>query len=143
MALPRTYTVTDMRHAFGVTARALRHYEAKGLLAPARQDMARLYSARDRARLALILDGRRAGFKLAEIRDWLDLYDQDEAHLTQMATSVAKFRRRIAELEVQKRDLDRAAESLRTACGAIEARLGALRPDLLRQSLEAAQGPPA
>lgn len=135
-----TYSVTDIRRAFGVTARALRHYEAMGLLSPDRQNMMRVYSTRDRARVALIVDGRRAGFKLAEIREWLDLYDKDDAHLTQMMTSVAKFRRRIAEIEAEKRKLDLAAENLRSACGAIEARLGAIRPDLLQQTIEALHG---
>ena len=69
------YSITDLAAEFGVTARALRFYEDEGLIAPERIGLARVYSKRDRARLAWILRGKRVGFSLAEIREMIDLYD--------------------------------------------------------------------
>lgn len=114
-----------------MTARALRFYEDRGLLQPARHGLSRVYSVRDRARLQLIMRGKRVGFSLAEIGDLLDLYDKDDQHAAQMAASVAQFRRRIAALEAQKVDIELSIDDLRAACAGIEARLGQIRPDLL------------
>ena len=116
---------------FGVTARALRFYEDRGLLHPGRSGQQRVYSARDRARLQLILRGKRAGFSLTEIGEFLDLYNKDDQHAHQMAAAVALFRRRIAALEAQKADIELSIEDMRTACDDIEARLAEVRPDLL------------
>ena len=109
----------------------MRFYEDRGLLHPARQGQARIYSGRDRARLQLILRGKRVGFSLTEIGDLLDLYDKDDHHAVQMAASVAQFRRRITALEAQKVDIELSIADLRAACDAIETRLGEVRPDLL------------
>lgn len=128
----RTYTIRQLCNEFGVTARALRFYEDKGLLNPARNGLNRVYSARDRARLLLIVRGKRVGFSLAEIREMLDLYDVDDTHATQMAASLVKFRRRIRALESQKVEIELAAEGLRMACSGMEARLAQVRPDLLK-----------
>jgi DNA-binding transcriptional MerR regulator len=127
----RTYTIRDLCNAFAVTPRSLRFYEDKGLLSPERVGLNRVYSNRDRARLQLILRGKRVGFTLAEIREMLDLYDADEMHAKQMAVSVAKYRKRIAELEAQRIDIDLAIQALRTSCSALEARLGRIDPELL------------
>ena len=127
----RTFTIRQLCAEFGVTPRSLRFYEDKGLLNPARDGLNRVYAVRDRARLQLILRGKRVGFSLAEIRDMLDLYDRDDMHKTQMATSVAKFRQRIVELEAQKRDIDLAIADLRAGCTDLEARLAEVRPERL------------
>ena len=127
----RTFTIRQLCVEFAVTARALRFYEDRGLLHPRRQGQHRLYSVRDRARLQLILRGKRAGFSLAEIGEFLDLYDKDDQHAHQMAAAVALFRRRIAALEAQKADIELSIEDMRTACDGIEARLAEVRPDLL------------
>jgi DNA-binding transcriptional MerR regulator len=95
-----------MRAAFGVTARALRHYEAKGLIAPLRVGEKRLYGRRDRARLTLILRGRRFGFGLEEIAELLALYDLGDGQATQMAQTLAKAEERRAALAAQRADLD-------------------------------------
>lgn len=129
--LKRTYTIRQLCNEFGVTPRALRFYEDKGLLAPSRQGMNRVYSHRDRARLQLILRGKRVGLSLTEIRDLLDLYDQDASGATQMASSLTKFRERIVALEAQRADIDKAIEDLRRNVAAMEARLAEIRPDLL------------
>ncbi len=74
----QSYSITDLAEEFGVTARALRFYEDEGLISPERQGLARIYSRRDRARLAWILRGKRVGFSLTDIREMIDLYDADE-----------------------------------------------------------------
>lgn len=141
MSAERTFTIRQLCREFAVTPRALRFYEDKGLLSPTRSGMNRVYSPRDRARLLLILRGKRVGFSLSEIREMLDLYDEDDIHVTQMATSITRFRKRIVELEAQKVEIGLAIEGLRTTCSAVEARLGELRPDLLKSAIEAADLP--
>ena len=89
-----TYTIGELAREFGVTARALRFYEDKGLLDPARDGQNRVYSARDRARLQLIVRGKRVGFSLVEIRQMLDLYDLGDNQRAQIRASYNKFQRR-------------------------------------------------
>jgi DNA-binding transcriptional MerR regulator len=127
----RTYTIRQLCREFAATPRALRFYEDKGLLSPARQGMNRIYSARDRARLLLILRGKRVGFSLSEISEMLDLYDRNDGGATQMATSLGKFRERVAALKTQRDDIDGAIETLEEGCVWLEARLAEVRPDLL------------
>ena len=102
----RTYTITELCDEFGVTARALRFYEDEGLISPQRQGLARIYSWRDRARLAWILRGKRVGFSLAEIREMIDLYDVGDGRSTQKQFTLERCLERIALLEDQKRDID-------------------------------------
>ena len=118
-----TFTITQLCREFGATARALRYYEDQGLLSPARQGMARIYSYRDRARLQLILNGKRVGLSLAEIRDILDLYGQGDGEVAQNAQALRKFRERIAAFERQRQDIDEAIEELRVASSRLEQRL--------------------
>lgn len=127
----RTYTIRQLCNEFKVTPRSLRFYEDKGLLAPTRQGLNRIYSNRDRARIQLILRGKRVGFSLSEIRDMLDLYDKDEMHAAQAATSLTKFRKRIAELQAQKIEIDHAIQNLKDTCGVLEAQLAKVNPELL------------
>ena len=106
------FTITDLAAEFGVTPRALRFYEDEGLIAPDRRGTARIYSHRDRARLAWILRGKRVGFSLAEIREMIDLNDIGDGRNTQRAVTVARCRARIEALEAQKRDIDAAIAEL-------------------------------
>src|ERR1017187_730397 len=119
----RTYAIRQLCVEFKVTARALRFYEDKGLLSPAREGQNRIYSHRDRARLILILRGKRVGLSLAEIRDLLDLYKADDSGATQLTTSVRKFRERIVALEAQREDIDHAVAELKEAVAEAEDRL--------------------
>jgi len=116
----QTYTITDLSEEFGVTARALRFYEDEGLIAPERQGLARIYSRRDRARLAWILRGKRVGFSLADIREMIDLYDADEEHEEQRRVTLAKCKARIELLNRQKDDIDAAIAELAGFVSALE-----------------------
>jgi DNA-binding transcriptional MerR regulator len=101
-----TYTITELAHEFGVTTRTIRHYEEQGLLAPARNGVVRVFSARDRVRLKLALRGKRLGFSLNEIKELFDLYDvsRDERH--QLEAFLSKLERRKALLEQQREDVE-------------------------------------
>ena len=102
------FTISDLCAEFEVTARALRFYEDEGLIAPERRGTTRIYSHRDRARLAWILRGKRVGFSLAEIREMIDLYDVGDGRRAQRAITAERCRARAALLEAQKRDIDAA-----------------------------------
>jgi len=132
----RTYTIRQLCNEFKVTPRALRFYEDKGLLSPAREGLNRVYNHRDRARLILILRGKRVNLSLAVIRDILDLYKTDETGAAQLAKSVRKFREQIVALEAQREDLDHAVAELKEAVAVFESRLAQVRPDLLPQAAD-------
>ena len=130
----RRFTIRQLCSEFGVTARALRFYEDKGLLAPARQGLNRVYGPRDRARLQLIVRGKRVGFSLAELREILDLYDEKDGGAVQMAHSLSKFRERVEALKAQRDDIDESIAVLQAGCERLETRLQETRPDLLPQA---------
>ncbi len=134
--LERTYTIRQLCVEFKVTARALRFYEDKGLLSPKRDGMNRVYGYRDRARLILILRGKRVGLSLAEIREILGLYSPEDGSAAQNARSLKKFRERIVAFEAQREDIDHAIAELRTACDRLEEFLAKTRPDLLPQAVD-------
>jgi DNA-binding transcriptional MerR regulator len=132
----RTYTIRQLCLEFKCTPRALRFYEDKGLLNPARDGMNRVYSYRDRGRLQLILRGKRVGLSLSEIGEILDLYEADETGAQQAAKSLKKFNERIVALERQKVDIDHAIEELQRGVAAMEKRLAETRPDLLPRAAD-------
>lgn len=127
----RTYSIRQLCREFGATARALRFYEDKGLLTPARKGQTRVYDARDRARLKLILRGRRIGFSLQEIQSMLDLYDRKDHNAHQMAVALRQHRTQIAALKQQLEDIEGAIQTAEEACQWMEEKLGEFRPDLL------------
>ena len=107
-----SFTIGDLSREFGVTLRTLRFYEDKQLLNPRRQGMNRLYSRRDRARLKLVLMGKKVGFSLTEIKEMLDLYDLKDGQVTQLKVALDKFSRQIEVLRQQKQDIEQAIDEL-------------------------------
>ncbi|MGJ8617583.1 MAG: MerR family transcriptional regulator [Sulfitobacter sp.] len=108
-----TMTIRQMCDAYDVTPRTLRFYEAKELLFPEREGQKRLFTKRDRARLKLILRGKRFGFSLEEIRQLLDLYHMGDQQQTQIARTYEIARTRLAEMEAQRDELNEAIDDLR------------------------------
>ena len=100
------YSVTELAHELGITPRAIRFYETKGLIKPKRAGNTRVYSHRDKARMQLILRGKRLGFTLADIKEYLDMYDVDPSKAKQVRLLLGKVERRIDELEQQREDLE-------------------------------------
>ncbi len=107
------YSIGELSAEFGLSPRAIRFYEDQGLLAPARAGANRVYGKRDRARLMLILRGKRLGFSLSDIRRFLDLYDVDRTKRRQMAVTLELTRARIRDLELQLGDLTLTLAELR------------------------------
>jgi DNA-binding transcriptional MerR regulator len=122
-----TLTIREMCEAFEVTPRTLRFYEAKELLFPIRQGTRRLFTRRDRARLKLILRGKRFGFSLEDIRQILDLYDQDGANEAQTLKTYELAQARLAQMEAQRAELDVAITELRNELKASEPMIISLR----------------
>ncbi|RMF12719.1 MAG: MerR family DNA-binding transcriptional regulator [Alphaproteobacteria bacterium] len=116
----RFYTIAELAREFAVTPRALRFYEAEGLLRPERQGQTRLYRPRDRARLAWILRGKRVGFSLAEIKELIDLYDLPDHRETQRRLTLEKCRERIEALERQRADIEQVLIELRAFTQLVE-----------------------
>ncbi|MBX5452891.1 MAG: MerR family DNA-binding transcriptional regulator [Acidobacteriia bacterium] len=106
------YTVTELAAELDVTPRTIRFYEAKGLVKPQRVGARRIFSRRDRARLILILRGKRLGFRLREIKEYLDLYDADPTQTTQTAALLKAVRARIFRLQEQRKALEQTLTEL-------------------------------
>ncbi len=110
--MSETFSIGDLSREFEVTTRTIRHYEDLGLLAPTRSGQNRIYSARDRVHLKLILRGRRLGFSLKEIGELLELYDAPNGEASQLKRFIGKMRQRRGTLLEQRRDIDRVLEEL-------------------------------
>ncbi len=117
--MPDLFTIGELSSAFALSPRAIRFYEDQGLLAPERAGTQRVYTKRDRARLQLILRGKRLGFSLADIREFLDLYDAGGGNRRQMAMTLDRTRARIADLEQQLEDITITLAELRDMEGDI------------------------
>ena len=108
----QTYTIGEMCEPFSVTPRTLRFYESKELLYPQRQGQKRLFTKSDRARLKLILQGKRFGFSLEEIRQLLELYNIDDQQTTQLTRTYELGIERLAAMKAQRDELNNAIEDL-------------------------------
>ncbi len=122
------HTVTQLARDLGITARTIRFYEDKGLIAPQRAGSTRVYTARDRARMILILRGKRLGFSLREIKEYLDLYGVDHTQAEQLRVLRAGVAKRLASLREQLQALQQTIVELE---------------DVQRQAEEAFAGVPA
>lgn len=106
------YSIGELAREFELTLRTLRFYEDKGLLRPRRVGIQRIYSRRDRARLKLIVMGKKVGFSLQDIGAMLDLYDLKDGQAGQLQTARDRFLDQIAVLEQQKQDIEQAIGEL-------------------------------
>lgn len=109
----KIYSVTQLAKDLGVTPRTIRFYEDQGLLSPQRAGNTRVYTHRDRARMILILRGKRLGFSIKDIKEFLDLYVVDTTQVEQLQLLIAKVRGRIAQLEDQLQAVEASLSELR------------------------------
>lgn len=117
--MKNSYTIAELATEFGITARAIRFYEDRGLITPSRKGNRRVYSPRDRVRLRLILRGKRVGLTLDEVREVIDFYDLGRDEIGQLQLLLDKLRRRREALLAQRHDIDillDALESLEANC---------------------------
>ena len=121
----KLFSVTELANEFDITPRAIRFYETKGLLSPQRAGSTRVYTYKDRARLMIILRGKRMGFSLSGIKEYLDLYDADPTQEKQMKALLGAVRGRMEELEEQRKDLETTLDELK---------------DVEKQTLDALEG---
>ncbi|HEY6739919.1 MAG TPA: MerR family DNA-binding transcriptional regulator [Actinopolymorphaceae bacterium] len=108
----RTWTITELAEEYGVTPRTIRFYEDRGLITPERHGSRRIFHARDRVRLGLVLRGKRLGFSLREIGKILDMYDADPGEVGQLRYLLTQIAQRRRELEQRRRDLDETLRDL-------------------------------
>ncbi|WP_041795771.1 MerR family transcriptional regulator [Pararhodospirillum photometricum] len=111
--MEKIYSITELAKALDITPRTIRFYEDQGLIAPQRVGTTRVYSHRDRARMILILRGKRLGFSLKDIKEYLDLYDVDTTQVEQLRVLVSKVQGRIAHLEDQLKTVETSLTELR------------------------------
>ncbi|MBX2854520.1 MAG: MerR family DNA-binding transcriptional regulator [Rhodobacteraceae bacterium] len=123
------FSIRELCDAFEVTPRTLRFYESQELLSPRREGARRVYSLRDRARLRLILRGKRFGFSLAEIRELLDLYDMGDGQLLQLEKTLTSAYEKRDQLEAKRRDLNAAIEDFDQQIRVIERMLAEKKSD--------------
>ncbi|MFJ3483118.1 MerR family DNA-binding transcriptional regulator [Pseudomonas sp. NPDC090202] len=110
-----TYSISDLARELDITTRTIRFYEEQGMLNPERRGLERIYSARDKVTLKLILRGKRIGFSLAECRDLIGLYDPSGGNRVQLHTMLEKIAERRAQLDQQLLDIQQMQLELDTA----------------------------
>jgi len=111
--MDKIYSVTELARDLDVTPRTIRFYEDQGLISPQRAGTTRVYTHRERARMILILRGKRLGFSIKEIKEFLDLYVVDVTQIEQMQLLLTKVRTRARQLEEQRRALEETLRELK------------------------------
>lgn len=119
----KLHRIGQVAKQFGVTLRALRFYEDKGLVNPKRIGTTRLYSRRDRARLKLILLGRKTGFSLRDVKQMMDLYDPSGSNIRQLKVTLEKSERQLTRLKNQRASIDEAISDLSEVMSTVRERL--------------------
>ncbi len=114
------YSITDLAEQFQVTSRTIRFYEDKGLVTPSREGLTRIYSRSDRARLKLILRGRRLGFSLQDIKKMIDLYDPEKGSTEQLNYTLEKCKDQLDKLKSQRQDINEAIDELEDSISDLE-----------------------
>jgi DNA-binding transcriptional MerR regulator len=132
--------IGDLAGQFGITLRALRFYEDKGLITPERSGTTRLYSHRDRARLKLILLGRKVGFSLREVKQLLDLYDPSGSNATQLRATLDKTAKQHDKLIAQRSSIDEAIHEVQKLMATVGELLGKPKAEDARPHLVAVSG---
>ncbi len=122
-----SFTIGELATEFGITTRAIRFYEHRGLIIPARRGVTRAYSRRDRARLILILRGKNLGFSLEDIAEFLALYDADPSQLAQTKLLLGKVDEHISDLQRKRADIERTLRDLKEIRGLCEQHLRSAR----------------
>jgi DNA-binding transcriptional MerR regulator len=115
----KTYSIGELAQEFSTTPRTIRFYEEKKLIKPRRNGQGRIYGRRERARLLLIMRGKRLGFRLDDIKEMLDLYDIGDGQEAQLRLLHEKCLERIANLQSQRQDIDEALGELDESCAMI------------------------
>jgi len=128
--------IGEMAKKHGVTHRALRFYEDKGLLAPRREGSTRLYTRQDIARLKLILLGRKVGFPLREVKKMIDLYDPSGSNIRQLKYALDKSEKQLARLHLERKAIDGAIRQLKVAMKAVRGMLTGDSPEAGRNAQE-------
>jgi DNA-binding transcriptional MerR regulator len=121
------WTIGELAAELGLTTRAIRFYESRGLIAPARKGVARSYTRRDRARMMLIMRGKNLGFSLEDVAEYLALYDSDPAQVAQTRLLLAKVDQAIADLMTKRADIERSLKDLKDIRVRCEAHLGKVK----------------
>ncbi len=121
------FTIGELAEQLGVTTRAIRFYESRGLISPARKGVARAYTRRDRARMLLILRGKNLGFTLEDIKEYLELYDSDPGQVAQAALLKTKVEAHIEDLNRKRTDIDRTLRDLKEIRAQCESHLAKQR----------------
>ncbi len=122
---PKLYSIGDLASEFQISTRAIRFYESKGLIGPERAGANRVFTKRDRARLSLILRGKRLGFSLSTIAEYLRLYDADPGQKAQMRMLLGQVETAIASLETKRQDLEKTLGELKDIRSQCLAKVGA------------------
>jgi DNA-binding transcriptional MerR regulator len=134
-----SFTIGDLAKEFGVTLRTLRFYEDKDLIHPKRQGLSRLYSRRDRARVRLVLLGKKIGLSLKEIKEMLEFYDLRDGNPEQLRAALGRFTGQVAMLRRKKNDVEQAISELTHTIAIIEDMLRARGAGHSEAILEAAE----
>ena len=141
--MTQTYTIGELAKEFGITPRAIRFYEDKGLLKPSREGQKRIYSPRDRVCLTLIMRGKRLGLSLEESRELISLYDPVHGNVHQLKTTLELFARKEVLLDQQLLDIEAMKQEITVARARCETALAKAETGITQTNKPAKSNEPA